>query len=127
MSLRRTQSTLSYPRLLDYPEPHLKAYNRETAIAEKFEAMDETRRIKQPHERFLRHLSLSGNQSFDGVILSKAVANTFEAVTHSKIRCGVLFRELRNSPDKQKQWQAFVKRTQHTGQIPETFDKVGAW
>lgn len=30
---------INYPAILDYPAPVLRAYNRETAIAEKFEAM----------------------------------------------------------------------------------------
>lgn len=116
---------LSYPTILDYPAPHLKAYNRETAIAEKFEAMVKLGELNSRMKDFFDIWSLAGNESFDGVILSKAVANTFERRNTQKDSDAVCFSEnFGNSPDKQKQWQAFVKRTQLTGQIPETFDKV---
>lgn len=46
---------IDYPVLLDMPPPRLRAYARETVIAEKFQAMVALGRAKQPHEGLLRH------------------------------------------------------------------------
>lgn len=47
---------IEYPVLLDLPAPRLRAYARETVIAEKFQAMVALGSRQQPHERFLRSL-----------------------------------------------------------------------
>ena len=117
---------LSYPTILDHPAPRLKAYNRETAIAEKLEAMVKLGELNSRMKDFFDIWSLVGNQSFDGVMLSKAVARTFERRKTQKDTHALCFPEFfGNSPDKQKQWQAFVKRTQLTGQVPDAF--VDVW
>jgi hypothetical protein len=46
---------LDLPVLLDQPSPHLRAYPRETVVAEKFQAMVAQPR-QQSHEGLLRHL-----------------------------------------------------------------------
>jgi hypothetical protein len=46
-----------YPTILDFPAPRLKGYSRETAVAEKFEAMVKTWSAEQPDEGLLRHLA----------------------------------------------------------------------
>ncbi len=116
---------LSYPTILDYPAPRLKAYNRETAIAEKFEAMVKLGELNSRMKDFFDIWSLAGNQSFDDV-LSNAIARTFERRNTPKDGNAVCFSEaFGNSPDKQKQWQAFAKRSQLTGKVPEAF--VDVW
>ena len=116
---------LSYPTILDCPAPRLKAYNRETAIAEKFEAMVKLGELNSRMKDFFDIWSLAGNQSFDDV-LSNAIARTFERRNTPKDGDAVCFSEaFGNSPDKQKQWQAFAKRSQLTGKVPEAF--VDVW
>ena len=116
---------LSYPTILDYPAPRLKAYNRETAIAEKFEAMVKLGELNSRMKDFFDIWSLAGNQSFDDV-LSNAIARTFERRNTPKDGDAVCFSEaFGNSPDKQKQCQAFAKRSQLTGKVPEAF--VDVW
>jgi len=117
---------LRYPTILDHPAPHLKAYNRETAIAEKFEAMVKLGELNSRMKDFFDIWSLSESQSFDGAILSKAVLKTFERRNTPKEGNAVCFSEtFGNSPDKQKQWQAFARRSQLTGQVPDAF--VDVW
>jgi len=70
---------IEYPVLLSsLPSPQLRAYPRELAIAEKFEAMVQldTRnsRMKDFHEVW----ALAGAFSFDGATLQRAVATCFE-------------------------------------------------
>lgn len=48
---------IDLPVLLDFPPPHLRAYSRETVIAEKFQAMVVPRARQQPHEGLPRHLA----------------------------------------------------------------------
>ncbi len=58
---------LDYPSMLDFPTPWLRAYVRETVIAEKFQAMKD----------FYDIWILSGSFSFDGDRLPRAIADTF--------------------------------------------------
>jgi predicted nucleotidyltransferase component of viral defense system len=117
---------LTYPTILEQPAPRLKAYNRETAIAEKFQAMVKLGELNSRMKDFFDIWSLAGSQSFDGAILSKAVANTFERRNTPKNGNAVCFSEtFGDSPDKQKQWQAFATRSQLTEQIPGAF--VDVW
>ncbi len=116
---------LAYPTILNQPAPLLKAYNRETAIAEKFEAMLKLGELNSRMKDFFDIWSLATHQSFDGAILSKAVARTFERRNTPKDSDASCFSHaFGNSPDKQKQWQAFAKRSQLTGQVPEAFADV---
>lgn len=70
--------------------------------------------------------SLAASHSFDGPILLKAVANTFERRSTPKDWDAVCFSEtFGDSPDKQKQRQAFARRSQLTEQVPGAF--VGVW
>lgn len=117
---------LTYPTILGQPAPRLKAYNRETAIAEKFEAMVKLGELNSRMKDFFDIWSLAASQSFDGAILSKAVANTFARRNTPKNGDAVCFSEtFGDSPDKQKQWQAFAKRSQLTEQVPGAF--VDVW
>ena len=45
---------VEYPTLLDFPQPRLRAYAKETVVAEKLEAMVDLGFTEQPHERLLR-------------------------------------------------------------------------
>lgn len=47
---------VDYPVMLDLPAPRLRAYARETVIAEKFQAMVTAGPCEQPNEGLLRHL-----------------------------------------------------------------------
>jgi len=116
---------LAYPTILDQPSPHLKAYNRETTIAEKCEAMVKLGELNSRMKDFFDIWSLAQSASFDGAVLSEAVAHTFERRNTPKDGDAVCFSEaFGSSPDKQKQWQAFVKRSQLVEHVPEAFRDV---
>lgn len=66
-----------YPVLLDFPAPRLLAYPRETAIAEKFEAMVKLGIANTRMKDFRDVWVLSREHSFDGVTLSVAISATF--------------------------------------------------
>jgi predicted nucleotidyltransferase component of viral defense system len=101
-----------FPTLLDQPAPHLAAYARETAIAEKFEAMV---RLDLPNSRmkdFFDLWVLCQRFSFSGDILQSAIEETFKRrktpiPTTLPTALTARFSEDRA---KQVQWRAFTTR-----------------
>ena len=68
---------LDFPVLLDQPQPHLRAYARETVVAEKFQAMvmigQANTRLKDYYDLWL----LARSYEFDPDRLAEAIAATF--------------------------------------------------
>jgi len=117
---------LTYPTLLDQPAPRLKAYNRETTIAEKLEAMVKLGELNSRMRDFFDVWTLARNQSFDGRDLSEAIAQTFARRGTTATTEAVCFSEsFGESADKQKQWQAFVRRSRLAEDVPGAF--VDVW
>ena len=69
---------VEFPSLLDFPRATLLTYPKETAIAEKVEAMVKLGIANSRMKDFHDVLSLCREFPFDGQILSDAVRNTFE-------------------------------------------------
>ncbi len=71
---------VTFPVLLGMAEPKLRAYSRETVVAENLEALVE---LGMLNSRFKDHFDLrylAHNFSFErGALLAKAVAGTFES------------------------------------------------
>ena len=72
---------IEYPTLLDLPAPHLQTYNRETAIAEKFEAMVKLGELNSRMKDFYDIWALSSTGTFAGKAL--AAANRPQGLTSS--------------------------------------------
>ena len=70
--------TISYPVLLDYPAPRIKAYNKETLIAEKCKAMIKLGILNSQMKDFYDIYILSKTFPFDGNTLIKAIKATFK-------------------------------------------------
>ena len=66
---------IAYPTLLDMPAPRLKGYPRETAIAEKFEAMVKLGTLNSRMKDFYDIWLLSRQFDFDGPTLGEAVSH----------------------------------------------------
>ncbi|MGH9972106.1 MAG: nucleotidyl transferase AbiEii/AbiGii toxin family protein [Pyrinomonadaceae bacterium] len=62
---------IDFPTLLDFPAPHIRSYTRESAIAEKFEAMVKLGMLNSRMKDFYYLWTLSRVFSFDGPTLSK--------------------------------------------------------
>jgi len=117
---------LVYPTILRQPAPHLKAYNRETAIAEKLQAMVQLGELNSRMKDFFDVWLLATSHAFDGATLSAAITHTFVHRDIPLSRDAVCFtKAFGNSPDKQMQWQAFVRRSQLAEHAPELF--ADAW
>lgn len=112
------------PVLLDFPPPKLMGYTRESAIAEKFEAMVRHRELNSRMKDFYDIWLLSRQFDFDGNQLGVAIRRTFENRGVPLPDAIVAFSESFIS-GKQVVWSAFRKRLGRES-IPASFAEVVA-
>ncbi|ALA17794.1 MULTISPECIES: nucleotidyl transferase AbiEii/AbiGii toxin family protein [unclassified Chelatococcus] len=101
---------VDYPVMLDLPAPRLRAYARETVIAEKFQAMVALGRANSRMKDFYDIWILSRSFAFDDDRLSRAIAATF-ARRNTEIPTGLpdaLTTDFAADEQKQRQWKAFI-------------------
>ncbi len=102
---------LDLPVLLDQPSPHLRAYPRETVIAEKFQAMVALGRANSRMKDFYDVWELTRAYEFNGNGLAKAIRATFER-RRTEIPAepsDALTAAFANDAAKQQQWNSFVQ------------------
>jgi predicted nucleotidyltransferase component of viral defense system len=107
---------LEYPTLLDLPRPRLRAYRKETAVAEKVHAMVVLGSMNSRVRDFFDIHALAMRQVFDGGELARAVAATFarrgtELPAQPPI---ALTRAFAEAEGKEAQWAAFLRRNRLT-------------
>lgn len=117
---------ITYPTILDYPAPVLRAYNRETAIAEKLEAMFTLGELNSRMKDFFDIWMLATTSDFDGWDLHAAIAATFaRRGTPISVNPRVFAEDFTLNHPKQLQWAGFLKRMRPTN-APEKFtDALG--
>lgn len=101
---------IDYPALLDLPAPRLRAYARETVIAEKFQAMVALGRANSRMKDFYDIWILSRSFPFDDDRLPRAIAATFarrgtDIPTELPDALSPAFAA---DEQKQRQWRVFV-------------------
>lgn len=106
---------LDYPTMLDLPSPRLRAYARETVIAEKFQAMVALGRANSRMKDFYDIWLLSKSFTFGGDRLPRAIAATFARrgtpiPTEAPDALTLAFAA---DEQKQQQWRAFVEGVAH--------------
>lgn len=102
---------LELPVLLDLPAPRLRAYPRETVIAEKFQAMIALGRANSRMKDLYDIWMLSRSYEFGGDDLARAIAATF-ARRKTEIPAALpdaFTRAFADDPAKQRQWDAFMQ------------------
>lgn len=99
------------PTILDLPAPQLQGYSRESAIAEKFQAMVYLGEINSRMKDFFDIWTLASSKAFDGPILAEAIHATF-ARRHTPLPVApvALSSAFGANADKQRQWTAFIGR-----------------
>lgn len=105
-------SVISYPVLLQYPAPRIRAYPKETQIAEKLQSMVFLGMANSRMKDFYDVFILAKTFSFDGSTLVQAIKATFER-RGTPIPEDIplaLSDEFANSTDKNNQWKAFINR-----------------
>ena len=117
---------IQFPTLLDMPKPVLRAYTKETALAEKFEAMvslgERNSRMKDYFDVWL----LSGKFDFQGDRLARAIAATFarrNTEIPEKVPVG-LSTVFAAESIKQMQWKAFWRKVVRTEPTPDFAEVV---
>jgi predicted nucleotidyltransferase component of viral defense system len=104
---------VDFPTLLDFPAPRLRAYPRETVVAEKVEAMVQLGLANSRMKDFYDLVVLSRIFEFDGQLLASAIRATFER-RKTPLPVGIpaaLTGEFADDPSKRTQWTAFVRKT----------------
>jgi hypothetical protein len=102
-----------YPVILgEMPGPHLHVYPRYTVVAEKLEALTSLGMLNSRMKDYFDLWILANHSDFDGQIMSRAVAATFER-RRTAVPTGVpigLSDEFINDAQKGKQWQGFLRK-----------------
>jgi len=101
---------VEFPTILGFPAPHLRAYRRETVVAEKYQAMVMLGIANSRMRDFFDIWFLSQRFEFTGMLLSQAIKSTFDRrrtalPTQTPL---ALTQEFSGNRDKQAQWRAFV-------------------
>ncbi len=116
-----------YPTILELAAPRLRAYPRETVIAEKFEAMVKLGQLNSRLKDFFDLWLLSRQYAFDGTTLSSAVFQTFQnrqtAINPQPVALTATFA---NDPVKQTQWKGFLRKSRLDVAPPQLSDVVDA-
>lgn len=122
-SLEPGAEVVDYLTLLDLPSPRLRAYARETVIAEEFQAMVALGLANSRMKDFYDVWLLSQSFQFDDDRLARAIAATFErrgTVIPGEIP-DALTSSFAEDHQKQRQWSAFVE---NVGLNPGSLDDV---
>lgn len=105
-------ASLEYPTLLAFPAPKLRGYTRESAVAEKFEAMTKLGLLNSRMKDFFDIWLLGRQFNFDGALLGKAIRRTFEnRGTEVDPETVALTGTFADDPPKKIQWRAFLRRS----------------
>ncbi len=122
---------VDFPALLDFPAPRLRAYPRETVVAEKLEAMVQLGMANSRMKDFYDLLVLARDFDFDGGLLTRAIRATFERrktplPTTTPVALTMVFAD---DPTKKTQWSGFVRKADidDAGSLAETIATVAAF
>jgi Nucleotidyl transferase AbiEii toxin, Type IV TA system len=123
---------LEFPPLLDTPPPRLKAYPKETVVAEKLEAIVDLGEANSRMKDYYDLIALSRLFAFDGETLSRAVAATFKRRNTGMPaeRPPGLSNAFATDGQKAATWTAFYRREAlllPVGEFPETVDEIAAF
>jgi hypothetical protein len=104
---------MDFPRLLEeQPVPHLQVYSKESAVAEKFEALVKLNILSSRMKDIYDILFLAAHESFNLKTMREAILETFRnRVTPLEDRISIFAEEFKQAKEKQTQWSAFLRRS----------------
>lgn len=119
---------IEYPSLLALPAPRIRAYPRETVVAEKYEAIVSLGMLNSRMKDFYDLWVLASSFPFDGKTLAAAVRATFDrrGTALPEATPVGLSGEFAGDRSKQQQWQAFQRRGRPALPPPALADVVGS-
>lgn len=104
-------SLVRLPTILDFPPPELLGYSRESAIAEKLQAMVYLSAINSRMKDFYDIWLLATHFGFDGSTLAQAIHETFRRRQTTLSGVPIAFSDgFAQDAEKRAQWIAFVRR-----------------
>jgi hypothetical protein len=120
---------IDYPALLDLPRPRLRAYRKETAIAEKAQAIVALGLRNSRMRDFFDVRELALRETFEGTTLSSAISATFDR-RHTAIPATLplaLSDEFASDAETSAQWAAYMNligRQADRGQFGSVIDDI---
>ena len=124
-------TVVDFPVLLDFPAPRLRAYPRETVVAEKLGAMVQLGMANSRMKDFYDVFVLARDFDFDGGLLTRAIRSTFERrKTPLPASLPVaLTATFADDPTKKTQWSGFVRKADvdDAGSLAETVAAVATF
>lgn len=115
---------ISYPTILDFPAPKCFGYTKESAIAEKFQAMVKLGMLNSRMKDFYDIWLISRVFDFEGEALTEAIKKTFnQRKTAAVVHPRVFDASFCSDKNKQAQWKAFLEKSKLVD-APEDFCKV---
>lgn len=113
-----------YPTILDSPVPRLSCYTKETAIAEKLQAMVKLDILNSRMKDIYDIWVLSMRFEFNGAVLLKAISNTFKQRKTEMPSDIIIFNEqYYNTQEKIAQWKGFLK-TIKASNVPANLNEI---
>lgn len=105
-------SHIQYPSLIGLPTSSLRAYPKETVVAEKYQAMVALGIANSRMKDFFDLWVLARQMEFDGLLLSHAIAATFRRrrTPLPSAQPLALTEEFARDRTKQTQWRAFLRK-----------------
>jgi predicted nucleotidyltransferase component of viral defense system len=105
-------TVVDFPALLDFPAPRIRAYPRETVVAEKLDAIVQLGMANSRMKDFYDVAVLARDFDFEGDLLIRAIRATFERrktslPTTLPVALTTTFAE---DPTKKTQWSGFVRK-----------------
>ena len=116
-----------YPTLLDHAAPHIWVYPRETAIAEKFEAMVRLGAVNSRMKDFWDVVALSQEFEFDGETLRTAIDETFRrrGTPITEVVPEALRPAFYQDENRSEMWRAFRQKPGFQLEVPAAFAAAG--
>jgi len=124
-------AVVEVPPLLDFPAPRLRAYPRETVVAEKLEATVKLGMANSRMKDFYDLAVLARDFEFDGALLARAIRATFErrGTPLPAALPVALTPAFAADPTKKTQWSGFVRKAdvRDASSLAETIEAVAAF
>jgi predicted nucleotidyltransferase component of viral defense system len=119
---------VDFPTLLEFPAPRLRAYPRETVVAEKLEALVQLGLTNSRMKDFYDLIILSRMFDFDGALTVRAIQATFDRrKTPIPRQLPIaLTSAFADDPTKVTQWTAFLRKSdaKDVGGLPAAIDEL---
>lgn len=119
------------PPLLDGPAPRIRAYPRETVVAEKVEAMVQLGLVNSRMKDFYDLVVLAKTFDFEGEVLARAIRATFDrrGTPFPVVRPVALTPVFYGDATKVLQWAGFIRKSRapEVGSLPEAIADVTAF